>query len=1080
MPEPSIHPSREDLAAYSLGHLPQEKYIAIDSHISECAPCCETIVDLSSEDTFVALLQDARALPADQTIVHDGPSAKVSSSSAAVPQQLAEHPRYEIVSLIGKGGMGDVYKARHRRMERTVALKVINRELVRRSEAVDRFHREVKTAAQLTHPNIVTAYDADQAGDYHFMVMEYVDGIDLSRTVKDRGALPIEDACDYIRQVAVGLQYAHERGMVHRDIKPHNLMVTTDGTVKILDFGLAALAPVAVADVETVQAHADLTAVGSLMGTPDFISPEQADDARRADIRSDIYSLGATLYFLLCGKLPFDDGSVMHKLNSHAHEQPQPLATLRNDIPASLAGVVSRMMAKNPEDRFQTPADVAAALQPFLATSTATSTTESHNVASTPRPRAMVAFVLTGTVIAALAMLALSDSVRNFFANDKDAVAQVEEPLLDESAEQPLAVIDEVDAQTQQLQAALKSNREKLAQLEDDHSKLVQLQQAEADPVRKAQLGEQADEISAAIAKLNAKLRQIENENEQARREARQQQEMFALKSDLNRQGIEATKEGIQTYLRKITQSESDPAAVQELIVQLGADEFYKREAAEKSLMKLPVIPTDLLSKATENSDLEIASRATRILKNASAQQSQTVQQAFRAIELLKLAGLTEEVVATVAKFPGEREVVDRAKQILPDLVTASDRQFLSAQVTPEKPPAIREIAVLSLRRLQDPTLADSFHGWANNGGYADEVRFESALALADIGDRRSLRLLFTLMVNAESASVRARSQVALQSMTGQRFKYYAYAKPEDRMEAAQPWQTWIDGEEQVWSKNVKTRNGSSHEFYPPENTVPSWITAQSQVDYTLLALSDQGKVLQLDENWQEVWSYDCKYPVSAEKMENGNILIAEYGRSRAIEVSREKEIIREHKVVGIKSARALANGNFVTSGVDELGVGDEVRELTPEGQSIWEFGLSKRFFEDAIPLENGNTLVYCWPYVSEVARNEGIVWELSEPDMKRLEIDNIDGIQLLPNKHLLLNTPNSIVEVDTTTKKIVWRYDHQDEIREALRLDNGHMLVLIAQSREPGECRLLELDEDGKVLRTKELGKDNHGSVRR
>jgi serine/threonine protein kinase len=146
--------------------------------------------------------------------------------------------------LIGKGGMGDVYKARHRMMERTVALKIINRELVRKPEAVDRFHREVKTAARLSHPNIVTAYDAEQqAGDVHFLVMEYVDGVDLSQIIKDRGALPIAEACDYIRQAAIGLQYAHEQGMVHRDIKPHNLMVTADGTVKILDFGLASLAP---------------------------------------------------------------------------------------------------------------------------------------------------------------------------------------------------------------------------------------------------------------------------------------------------------------------------------------------------------------------------------------------------------------------------------------------------------------------------------------------------------------------------------------------------------------------------------------------------------------------------------------------------------------------------------------------------------------------------------------------------------------------------------------------------------------------------------------------------------------------
>jgi len=237
MPETTAHPSQEQLSAYNLGQLPPDEAVAIESHISQCEPCCDTIIILSSDDTFVGLLKEARQLPTDQTVNHDVSTA--SSSFDDVPTQLAQHSRYEIVRLIGKGGMGDVYEARHRKMERTVALKVINRDLVRKPEAVDRFHREVTTAAQLSHPNIVTAFDADQAGDFHFMVMEYVDGVDLAATVKNGGALPIAKACDAIRQAAIGLQYAHEQGMVHRDVKPHNLMVTQGGTVKILDFGLA-------------------------------------------------------------------------------------------------------------------------------------------------------------------------------------------------------------------------------------------------------------------------------------------------------------------------------------------------------------------------------------------------------------------------------------------------------------------------------------------------------------------------------------------------------------------------------------------------------------------------------------------------------------------------------------------------------------------------------------------------------------------------------------------------------------------------------------------------------------------------
>jgi serine/threonine protein kinase/ankyrin repeat protein/formylglycine-generating enzyme required for sulfatase activity len=361
MPETSAHPSREQLNAFNLGQLPPDEAVAIESHISRCEPCCDTIISLSSDDTFVGLLKEAKHLSTDLTVDHGLPSA--SSSDQEVPAQLAEHPRYEILTLIGKGGMGDVYKARHRKMERTVALKVINRELVRKAEAIDRFHREVKAAAQLSHPNIVTAYDADQADDFHFMVMEYVDGVDLSQTVKARGALPVAEACDYVQQAAIGLQHAHERGMVHRDIKPHNLMVTKDGTVKILDFGLASLAPEALLDSDAVEARGDLTAAGAIMGTPDFISPEQAEDARKADIRSDIYSLGATLYFLLSGRMPFVEGSVTHKLKSHASVEPDSLESLRDDVPAELVAIVSRMMAKDPSDRFQTPAEVVEALQ---------------------------------------------------------------------------------------------------------------------------------------------------------------------------------------------------------------------------------------------------------------------------------------------------------------------------------------------------------------------------------------------------------------------------------------------------------------------------------------------------------------------------------------------------------------------------------------------------------------------------------------------------------------------------------------------------------------------------------------------
>lgn len=366
MSKHSPHPSLEELSAYSLGQLAEDQAIAIDSHISHCEPCCETMAGMSSEDTFASLLLGVGRVSTEQTVDSNYPSASKLKPQDEMPAELAVHPKYEIVGLIGKGGMGDVYEAIHRKMERKVALKVINRDLFQKAEAVNRFHREVKTAAQLSHPNIVTSYDADQAGDFHFLVMEYVDGVDLSKTVRSHGALPVGKACDVIRQAAIGLQHAHELGMVHRDIKPHNLMLTAEGTIKILDFGLASLTATADSSAYSVEVRSDLTAVGAIMGTPDFISPEQASDVRQVDIRSDIYSLGATFYFLLSGRPPFCEGNVMHKLRSHAELKPDSLTTLRSDLPEKLVAIVEKMMAKDRNNRYSTPIEVAFALESFL------------------------------------------------------------------------------------------------------------------------------------------------------------------------------------------------------------------------------------------------------------------------------------------------------------------------------------------------------------------------------------------------------------------------------------------------------------------------------------------------------------------------------------------------------------------------------------------------------------------------------------------------------------------------------------------------------------------------------------------
>lgn len=268
---------------------------------------------------------------------------------------------YLILDKLGAGGMGQVFRAKHRRMDRVVALKVLAKKLLDSPDSVARFQREVKAAARLTHPNIVTAYDADEAGGMHFLVMEYVDGADLASIVKKQGVLPLIQALDFLLQATRGLEHAHELGIVHRDIKPSNLLLDKKGTIKILDMGLARIAD-PLADPQTPPA-ADLTHTGSIMGTIDYMAPEQAMDSRKADARSDLYSLGCSLHYLLTGRPPYAADTVMKRLTAHQQATVPILSGLRPDIPPAVDQLFARMMAKQPGARFQTAKELAAAIE---------------------------------------------------------------------------------------------------------------------------------------------------------------------------------------------------------------------------------------------------------------------------------------------------------------------------------------------------------------------------------------------------------------------------------------------------------------------------------------------------------------------------------------------------------------------------------------------------------------------------------------------------------------------------------------------------------------------------------------------
>ena len=267
--------------------------------------------------------------------------------------------QYVLVEKLGEGGMGEVFRAKHLRMDRDVALKVIRRERMAHPDSVKRFRREIRAAAALAHENVVMAYDADQAGEIHFFAMEFVDGTNLARLVIQKGPLTVTTACDYIRQTANGLQHAHEKGLTHRDIKPANLLLTKTGVVKISDLGLARID-----DVAGTDSVSRITKDGLVVGTPDYLSPEQARDSRDADIRSDLYSLGCTMYFLLSADVPFPGGTPTEKMLRHSREAFPPMR--RTDLPAGLDKLLAKLTSKKREQRFQTPGELADALLEFV------------------------------------------------------------------------------------------------------------------------------------------------------------------------------------------------------------------------------------------------------------------------------------------------------------------------------------------------------------------------------------------------------------------------------------------------------------------------------------------------------------------------------------------------------------------------------------------------------------------------------------------------------------------------------------------------------------------------------------------
>ena len=280
----------------------------------------------------------------------DSSKSQKDQKKLGQPAQLRTLGRYLIEKKVGAGGMGAVYRARDEQLKRTVALKVLPRDKAKNPTLVKRFQSEAQAAAHLRHPNIIGVYDAGEVDGYLYIAMEFVKGIDVGDLVARKGVLSAKRSLDIVRQVSVALQHAYEQNIVHRDIKPSNLMIDEEGTVKLADMGLARSL--------NEEESSSITRDGTTVGTVDYMSPEQARDSKAADGRSDLYSLGATWFHMLCGHPPFPEGDLLNKITAHAKNEPPDPRDINPDVPDAIAAIIFRMLEKRPEDRYQTPQDL--------------------------------------------------------------------------------------------------------------------------------------------------------------------------------------------------------------------------------------------------------------------------------------------------------------------------------------------------------------------------------------------------------------------------------------------------------------------------------------------------------------------------------------------------------------------------------------------------------------------------------------------------------------------------------------------------------------------------------------------------
>jgi serine/threonine protein kinase len=352
---PSPCPAREVLDQFRQGLLPDPELERLADHIAACRDCSDRIAESSANDDVLAIVKRSlleTPLPEEEACARIAArlrawpelESKPVTRRASIPQRLG---RLEVLELISQGGTGDIFKARDERDGRLVALKALTRDRSRDASAVRRFRREADAGKAVPdHAHLIRGTEAGEADGVHFLVMEFVPGSDLARVLAGNGPLAVADACELVRQAALGAAHLHAHGVVHRDLKPSNLLLSAEGNVKVLDLGLALLPGGSAGDV---RGHA-----WTLMGTADYVAPEQIVVAANAGPGADVYSLGCTLFKLLTGRAPFEDdkhNDYRDKLRSHSLQTPPELTSLRPDVPPKLAALVARILAKRPAER---------------------------------------------------------------------------------------------------------------------------------------------------------------------------------------------------------------------------------------------------------------------------------------------------------------------------------------------------------------------------------------------------------------------------------------------------------------------------------------------------------------------------------------------------------------------------------------------------------------------------------------------------------------------------------------------------------------------------------------------------------